>query len=173
MPVIMNYDWQGVGTVLPSGHRIFEAHAHQPVEGLPWAVADDSGGTPDQTQDGVLWLDRSRPLQISETFCTVPVISEDGDKTAVGCGGATILMLARMFEWSINDEQRGAYYNERQPSKVDLSDGRRVALHGTALDFDRVQQACRNHLRRFEEQVRGGSDPTASFTINIPERDRT
>jgi hypothetical protein len=173
MTATLDYQWQGVGTRLPSGHRIFEAHGYHP-DGMSWAIADTSGGTPEQTEDGVMWLDTTRALQISETFCTVPVImADETTRAAVGVGGATILMLARQFGWAIQDEQRGAFYNEREPSKLDMSDGRRVALRGTARDFDRVQQACRHHLSRFEEQVRGGADPNSVFGIHVPERDRT
>jgi hypothetical protein len=168
-----DYNWQGAGTRLPSGHRIFEAGRHPGDDGVAWGIADDSGATPDQCDSGTLWLDPTQCLKIGEAMCIIPCVTDTGIKAAVGCGGATVMFLARMFNWAIHDEQTSSYYNERQPSKLDLSDGRRVSLVGTALDFDRVQQACRRHLDRFEQQVRGGADANAPFTIHIPERDRT
>src|SRR4051812_20834217 len=62
-------------TRLPDGHRLFQAtlpYRHPAMGKVPlkplfderglWAIADDSGDYPADTEDGVLWLDFSRDL---------------------------------------------------------------------------------------------------------------
>jgi hypothetical protein len=79
---------------VPRSHRYFRgAHTDQ------IGVADRSGATPDRTEDGVLWLDRSRPIVLDnrEWLATIPLIYPDGTTTRTGdtLGGA--LRVARMF----------------------------------------------------------------------------
>jgi hypothetical protein len=69
---------------LKSGHTIFrgiaEVNDRVDVAG-DVAIADRSGPVPDQTDDGILWLDPSRPMLISPTGVRLPVIVEhDGHK---------------------------------------------------------------------------------------------
>jgi len=59
---------------LPGGHRYFT----NPTGHI--AVADDSGRTPDSTEDGVLWLDQTRPVCCSLESGTVPVIVMNGGR---------------------------------------------------------------------------------------------
>jgi len=114
------YHWEGAGTLLPSGHTIFETHDGE--DGSMWAIADESGDRPDTTEDGVLWLDPSRCLLVAKDdsfdepreFTQIPVIKEsDGKRYHVGCDAATILFLSRFFRWTIVDQDNGAFYNMR------------------------------------------------------------
>lgn len=45
------------------------------------AVADNSGTTPDRTEDGILWLDRLRPVRAGLKGCDFPLIRDStGDE---------------------------------------------------------------------------------------------
>lgn len=49
------------------GHRYFRDARNR------IAIADDSGATPDDTDDGVLYLDRSKPVVIGNS-CSIPLV---------------------------------------------------------------------------------------------------
>lgn len=65
------------------------------------AVADYSGHLPDQTDDGVMWLDTERPIQLGQCPTTrainlaTPVICEGpfGDRSHIGSGVAETMYL--------------------------------------------------------------------------------
>lgn len=59
------------------GHKFFSA-----PDGRV-AIADWSGDYPHQTDDGVLWLDNSRPMKISDdlTYVYIPLLKADGEQT--------------------------------------------------------------------------------------------
>jgi hypothetical protein len=104
------YRWEGAGTPLPSGHRIYETHDHP--EGSRWAIADESGKYPDQTNDGVLWLDFERSLDASTRHApTVPLRDDEGNPSSTPVDAPTIFYLARMFRWTVQDEIRGRFYS--------------------------------------------------------------
>src|SRR3954467_1988653 len=44
--------------MMPDGHRLFESDENR------YAIADESGFLPNNTDDGVLWLDFTRPLSV-------------------------------------------------------------------------------------------------------------
>jgi hypothetical protein len=60
-----NYNWTCVLQV-PNGHRYFQ----DSITGQ-YAGADESGPTPDRTDDGVLWLDLARPISLDLRNATV------------------------------------------------------------------------------------------------------
>lgn len=64
--------WKLVLTV-PNGHRYFSSKDGR------IAVADDSGETPDVTDDGVCWIDGGRPilLDLPGGVVSVPIILGD------------------------------------------------------------------------------------------------
>jgi len=71
----MNYKWKKLFKA-KGGHKYFRDE----ITGMI-AVADDSGSTPDQTEDGVLWLDYKRCVCIAtdkngRTWITIPVLKE-------------------------------------------------------------------------------------------------
>ena len=51
------------------GHRYFRDRRNRV------AIADDSGATPDDTDDGVLYLDRDRPVVIGQS-CSIPLVGD-------------------------------------------------------------------------------------------------
>ena len=66
---------------VPGGHRYFEDRATNQV-----SACDDSGARPERTDDGILWIDKSRPVLIKgdrAAFACVPVIvARDGNREA-------------------------------------------------------------------------------------------
>lgn len=98
--------------VLTDGHRLFPSEA-DPYKNV--AIADDSGREPQDTDDGVLWLDFERPLMISnslgnESF-TIPLLSNYKDFTRTVTDASTLLYLSAAFKWAIVDQRNdGAIY---------------------------------------------------------------
>lgn len=88
------------------GHRYFidtvnargDAQA-EPGEPVRVAVADASGATPETTEDGILWLDKARPIVVSlEQSGTIPVVSaRSGDKLFTGESAANALLVAARY----------------------------------------------------------------------------
>lgn len=104
------YMWEGTGTKLPDGHTIIETHDHP--DGSRWAIMDESGRRPEQTTDGVMWIDQSRCLDASTRHAPlIPMLDQNGEQHATVTDTPTLLFLARMFRWTIVDEVRGHYYN--------------------------------------------------------------
>lgn len=63
---------------LPGGHRLFH-DAHRP--GM-LAIADSSGSTPDRTDDGVLWINTTAPIQVgARGNVLVALVEPDGTAT--------------------------------------------------------------------------------------------
>lgn len=104
------YKWTKAET-LPDGHRIF---ATLTDDGLQYAIADDSGDLPEQTDDGILWLDETRPLLVDRDdrtqYCSIPLIDEDGKQTLTPTDVSTLLHLANQMRWMITDEHVKATY---------------------------------------------------------------
>lgn len=88
--------WRRV-RALPDGHRLFK------LEDRDWiiAIADESGETPDQTDDGVLWLDLHRPLVAGPKGCVIPLIDANGSESFTTSDVQTLLMLAAEYNWQI------------------------------------------------------------------------
>jgi hypothetical protein len=61
------WKWEKGQWLEPRGHRVFRdaRDDFKAPEQRAWAIADNSGPTPDQTDDGVLWLDMGRPLHVA------------------------------------------------------------------------------------------------------------
>ena len=69
------YQWTKLFSIR-GGHKYFRDEITKMI-----AIADDSGPTPDRTDDGVLWLDYKRCVCIKtdahhRTWITIPVIKE-------------------------------------------------------------------------------------------------
>ena len=107
---------------LPDGHRLFQAATPFPFssEGIPtgllfnkrgmWAMADDSGHYPDDTDDGLLWLNFWRDLRAGTPVTNVsegvtpgiPLLDVRGTDCSTITDTATLLTLAVKFDWRIN-----------------------------------------------------------------------
>ena len=61
------WKWEHGLKLEPRGHRIFRdaRDDFKAPELRGWAIADNSGNRPDTTDDGVLWLDMTRPIVVS------------------------------------------------------------------------------------------------------------
>jgi hypothetical protein len=90
----MNERFELLGRVEKNGHRIFwDKKTSQ------YAIADNSGHTPDRTDDGILFIDTNRITERGLTLdregsVTVPLLKETGDQvyTAVRPAGAARLL---------------------------------------------------------------------------------
>lgn len=69
------YNWKHLFHA-SGGHSYFK----EPTFGMI-AVADDSGPTPDTTEDGVCWLDTTRPVVASGTGFYIPIINKKNRTT--------------------------------------------------------------------------------------------
>jgi hypothetical protein len=106
------------GTKLPDGHRIFRAaepfsqamHGYLPPslqrcpDGGVWATADNSGGFPHTTDDGILWLDFSRDLNAGPSGGSpgIPLLDKHGKECSTVTDTATLFELSAHFQWDIN-----------------------------------------------------------------------
>lgn len=72
----MNKDgWKFICRLSPDGHKIFKPTpgTMSPPHGCRYAIADNSGVTPSDTHDGVLWVMENRPMRIRTDRCGVSV----------------------------------------------------------------------------------------------------
>lgn len=117
-----NITWGSV-EVLPDGHRMFpliKPYANALIGKIPiktvwhqehglWAIADDSGREPQDTNDGVLFLDFSTPLGIGRKVGgsygdtgSIPLVDTEGKQTRTPSDAATVFLLASEFNWGVN-----------------------------------------------------------------------
>jgi hypothetical protein len=105
---------------LPDGHRLFAASGNVYIGALPsevaadergiWAMADESGTYPHDTDDGVLWLDFRRPLDAGASKTehydgatpTIPLLNPGGHQCSTITDTLTLLALSCRFQWDIN-----------------------------------------------------------------------
>jgi len=88
-----NPEWELVVRCPRRGHKFFR---HLPTGRL--AVADYSGYTPDQTEDGILWVDGDRSATAYLDYVRIPVVSErSGQKLWVFDPVAEAVGLARVL----------------------------------------------------------------------------
>lgn len=68
--------WEFVCRITRGGHRLFADPAGN------FAIADDSGFFPHNTDDGVLWIDRRRPMRQEKYHrrVWVPLIDKKGEE---------------------------------------------------------------------------------------------
>lgn len=97
----MNLTWENQ-TNLPDGHRLFDAVGHLRVSGrCLTAIADDSGDYPQDTDDGVIWLDFRRDLSVGTT-CFIPCYDADSEPVNITTDAATIMCLSSKYDWRVN-----------------------------------------------------------------------
>lgn len=75
----------------PCGHQFFREENTDLI-----AIADDSGSTPDQTDDGILYLDNSRPIQVGEHGFLVPLCYK-GKQTCTPASATEVKMICEYF----------------------------------------------------------------------------
>ena len=107
------WKWEQMLRLEPKGHRIFRdaRDDFQAPELRRWAIADNSGGQPDTTDDGVLWLDLTRPITVTVgeyAGAGLPVLKErdrgpdalDGYYVSVGID-ALLTIRQRFPAWKV------------------------------------------------------------------------
>jgi hypothetical protein len=95
------YKW-GAVELLPDGHRLFPE-----LEGDRIAIADNSGREPQDTDDGVLWLDFEWNLMICapDDVLSIPVKrARDGERFSTVTDLTTLMHLAAEYEWPVEDQ---------------------------------------------------------------------
>src|SRR4051794_18838122 len=95
--------WWGLVTRLPDGHRLFPEHGG---EGRI-AIADNSAREPQESDDGVLWLDMEWNLIVSspDNIMCIPVKRDrDGERFSTITDVSTLMYLSAEFEWPIEDQ---------------------------------------------------------------------
>jgi hypothetical protein len=99
--------WNLIDT-LPGVHRVFTRPDSSSVY-----IADNSGQTPDQTEDGVLWLDMTQPLRVGPRACAAPVVSMpkpgQRDHYSVGLTPEDALWLSDRYGWTIKTTGASTY----------------------------------------------------------------
>lgn len=114
------------------------------------AVADQSGVYPEQTDDGILWVDADRPVRISTDRLTIPVI-KDRDNNGYHCA-----VSIRNAEACV--EFLAQHYEQLAISTADVHVGIESDWHTTVL---------RDHLRRVRDAApRPERNPTAQRPRN-------
>lgn len=106
-----DYKWAEVHRMEKGGHRIFreDRGEYAAPETCRWAIADNSGSRPETTEDGVMWLDFTRPLDVSlfreACVVSIPVTSERSDNVvgfSCGAGVDTFAALVERFPaWKV------------------------------------------------------------------------
>ena len=97
---------------LADGHRVF-SRSDQPG----YLIADDSGETPAQTEDGELYLELRRNLSIEqvetderiETHCSIPLRTPGGEMTSTLSNPVAVLQLGHALNWPINVGRHGQW----------------------------------------------------------------
>lgn len=98
----IQYDWVKKERLSPKGHRLFDRGEYAPPEER-YSLCDGSGARPETTDDGVLWLDFTRPLRISLEYRRVPVRDEQGFKSGSPADLAEITALIERFPaWELD-----------------------------------------------------------------------
>lgn len=121
------WKWECRLRLSKGGHKIFRDARNDFLapELRRWAIADNSGGCPDQTEDGVLWLDMSRPLEVAvgnEYWrCHIPVIVEQGgtqSRTGEDLDG--FIALRQQFpKWEVKlDDQTARLLEALAPTEL-------------------------------------------------------
>jgi hypothetical protein len=109
--------WTTPSITLPCEHRLFQATPYCMKRSLPrdlqvrgmtddllgaWAVADNSGVTPEQTEDGILWLDQRRNIKLDDGAPRIPVLTPDGTTSVFITNAAGLFVISEMFRWNVN-----------------------------------------------------------------------
>ena len=139
------YKW-GTMTRLPDEHRIFPLadSTHK------FAIADNSGLEPQDTDDGVLWLDFDWNLMISspDEVILVPIKDEQGERHSTITNMSTLLYLSHEFNWPIEDQVSGTLYTiiKREKGKQMPLVGKRE-INNVEVEIHATQALVRGRSR--------------------------
>lgn len=108
MTIQKHVKWAHTLRLEKGGHRIF-LEDREDATPPRWAIADNSGPTPERTDDGILWLDFSRALNVELGICTVSIpVTADASGSAYWCvvGIDALMTLREQFPtWKVELEE--------------------------------------------------------------------
>jgi hypothetical protein len=104
------WKWECETRLEPDGHRAFRdaSDDYTAPELRRWALTDNSGRWPETTDDGILWIDFTRPIVVSLAGTSVcvgyPLIVERDDQPSDTIGGLdSLLVMRRLFPaWPVS-----------------------------------------------------------------------
>jgi hypothetical protein len=67
-----------------------------------YAIVDRSGYSPDQSDDGRLWLNFNEPILLGGHETVVPVKNSGGSPYGVFVDPPTAIALSERFDWALN-----------------------------------------------------------------------
>lgn len=88
------YSWELVYKC-KGGHKFFKDLASGRI-----AICDESGPTPDKTDDGVLWIDLTRPIIIGAR-CSIPLTDDKGGEYSTTGWATEAIGVAFKFGWAV------------------------------------------------------------------------
>jgi len=84
------------------GHKLFRCDSHRDKHGnLRYAIADGSGKTPELCEDGVMWLDRTRDIQIGRDSFMIPVRNDNENPYNAPVWANEAFALADLLDWPV------------------------------------------------------------------------
>lgn len=115
------------------GHRLFRWEEEGSPNHHRYAIADISGKTPDQTEDGILWLDRDRPIKDNGGDALLPVIlhSDGTPKVALIAWRVALWMSWELgFEIDVREREETLTYAAYRPGADDVLQRLKERLKG-------------------------------------------
>jgi len=103
------YKWTLIET-FREGHRLFRCDSHRDKKGnLRYAIADDSGKFPELCDDGVLWLDRTRDIQVGRNSFLIPIQNDNGHTYNTPVWANEAFVIANLLSWPMKIAHLGRY----------------------------------------------------------------
>ena len=97
---------------LPGGHRVFIDRDSKRL-----AIADTSGGVPDRTEDGTLWLHSDKVIGVGSKGCSLRVIAErDNGEYTVSITPEDALVLGQLIGFTLRSGKSGLRFKLERAS---------------------------------------------------------
>jgi hypothetical protein len=97
--------WEKI-TEIPGGHKFFRLREceYKAPELCPVAIADDSGRTPDKTDDGIIWMDFTRAISCDKDGrFSIPVRDMEHNKMSTPASFAEVVFVSDYFKMPIKN----------------------------------------------------------------------
>jgi hypothetical protein len=106
------HNWEKIKHI-PDGHKFFISRVcgFKAPEQCACAIADDSGTNPENTDDGIIWLDFTRPISMGDSGYSIPVRSDSDHKSLVSSPASAEEALWMATYWGFPIEHKGKKYN--------------------------------------------------------------
>jgi hypothetical protein len=90
------FEWGDPIRLSFGGHRLFRCKKRD-----RWAIADESGPVPEQTDDGILWLKFPRPIRVTQSGSFLTVVDDDNLAGSVPVSIEEVVRLVMLFEYEV------------------------------------------------------------------------